>query len=245
MTCVERYLSKHYEHLLQMANRYVGEDYGGDLLNDLCVTYLHENDKAEELCKRGELGAYIGRTLQICGFSKTSPFYTKYKKHLDQVTSNTPVEFLKQTEQEGEKNEIEIKNQMNAVFRILQEVRWIDAEIYKAYHLHSHSLNSLSNATGISKNTIYKSVKTAQAYLEENSQRIRRHGGEFDTEESKAGSGGSDGGRLRLQREEELAKQEVPVFPSDERAGPKNLGRGARASDAKECADDGPAGNGD
>ena len=80
MSCVRRYLTENYNHLYRLARKYVGSDLAGDLLNDLCLNYLNENDHAEQLCERGELGAYLNRTMQICGFSSSSPFYKKYKK---------------------------------------------------------------------------------------------------------------------------------------------------------------------
>lgn len=192
MSCVTRYLSENYNHFLRLANRYVGPQYGGDLLNDLCAKYLDGNDKIEALCERNELGPYITRTLQICGFSQNSPFYRKYKKHHKKEVLDYPLAVLSaQPELEGAK-QIQIEYQIEQVFTILQEIRWIDAEIFKAYYLHEHSLNSLADATGISKNTIYKAVKTAQSHCQENRQRIRGHGGAIDSgrsqEDSRGGS---------------------------------------------------------
>lgn len=180
MSCVRQYLSENYNHFLGLANKYVGREYGGDLLNDLCAKYL-DSEKIEALCKRDELGPYITRTLQICGFSQNSPFFRKYKKHHKKEVRGYPLSALAGQAQEETINEIQIEYQIEQVFTILQEIRWIDAEIFKAYYLHEHSLNTLADATGISKNTIYKAVKTAQAYCQENRQRIRGYDRELDS----------------------------------------------------------------
>ena len=234
MTCVQCYLSRRYDHFLMLAKKYVGDDLGGDLLNDLCIKWLDGNERIEALCERGEFGPYITRSLQISGFSASTPFFKKYRKDRRRAVDQWPLELLTRTEQDGEKNEIEIKNQLEGVFHILQEIRWIDAEIFKAYHLHEHSLKSLADATGISKNTIYKAVKTAQTYCEENRERIRGYSGSPDSGCGEGRGGESSGGGLRLQGTEGLAEQTVPLFPGDDREGQKDLGGCPGTSDEAE-----------
>lgn len=179
MTCVRSFFARNYDRLLQIANRYVGPDDGGDLLNDLCVRYL-DNEKVEAICARGELMQYVVRTLQICSFSTSTPFYYKYRKERARIASGYPLHLLTETAEIEEKNHEQIENQISEVFCILQEIRWLDAEIFKAYHLHNHSIRTLSDATGISKATIYKAIKTAQTHLKENECRIRGQRGEGD-----------------------------------------------------------------
>lgn len=179
MTCVRRFFTDNYERLLEIANRYVGPDEGGDLLNDLCIRYL-ESKKVEEICARGELMQYTVRALQICSFSTTTPFFYKYRSYRSRIAHGYPLHLLTETAQIEEKNHEQIENQITEVFCILQEIRWLDAEIFKAYHLHNHSIRTLSDATGISKGTIYKAIKTAQTHLKENESRIRGHGREGD-----------------------------------------------------------------
>lgn len=226
MTCVDRYLSENYDHLYRLARKYVGEQYAGDLLNDMCLTHL-SSDKAEALCERGELGRYINRSMQICGFSQTSPFYKKYKKHHEKETGNMPMDVL--PAEDVQNNEEELEYQIQQVFTILHGVRWLDRELFKVYYLHEHSLNTLSNATGISKDTIYKSVKTAREYLQKNAARFRRHSGIHDSGE---GQGCSREGRrrgLRLREKEAMAKQAVPLLPPLYRQGQKIMGGYAKA----------------
>jgi len=230
MSCVRRYLTENYNHLYRLARKYVGSDLAGDLLNDLCLNYLNENDHAEQLCERGELGAYLNRTMQICGFSSSSPFYKKYKKHTEKEARGLPMEIFRNVEQDEEKNIVDIENQIEGVFHILQEIRWIDAEIFKAYYLHEHSLNTLSDATGISRHTIYKAVKTAQAYCEENRERIRGYGGEPNSGAGQESGEGSSRGRLRMRQAEGMVEPQIPVLQNDGRQGQEGLGNGTVAS---------------
>ena len=168
------FINSNYDYLLGLANRYVGEEYGGDLLNDLFLIYLGGDTKHEEMCERGELMKYICRTLAICGFSKSSRFYYKYKKHRERHADRYPVEILRESyNEESEPNKKEVESQIHMVFSILEEVRWFDANVFKSYYLHSHSLRTLSDATGIPKNTLYKSIQKAKTHLQENTERIR------------------------------------------------------------------------
>jgi|TARA_R110002153_G_scaffold1511_1_gene7747 hypothetical protein len=174
MSCVRLFINSNYDYLLGIANKYVGEEYGGDLLNDLFLIYLEGDEKHEEMCERGELMKYICRTLAICGFSKSSRFYYKYKKHRERHADRYPIEIVRSNlNSETETGEKNVENQMNMVFSILEEVRWFDANVFKSYYLHSHSLRTLSDATGIPKNTLYKSIQKAKAHLQENTKRIR------------------------------------------------------------------------
>ncbi len=174
MGCVNKFIEENYDYLLNVSKRYVGEDYAGDLLNDLILSYLENEEKYEPICKRNELMSYMCRSMAICGFSKSSRFYYKYKKHNEKLARKYPIEILKAIEDSTDTiTQIDIENQIEDVFRILQEIRWFDAEVFKSYYLHSHSLKTLSDATEISKNTLYKSIKTAKEHLKENRKRIR------------------------------------------------------------------------
>ena len=163
MRCVSLFIENNYNYLLNLSNRAVGIDFGGDLLNDLTLAYLEDDEKYEPLCIRGELMKYICRSIAICGFSKSTRFYYKYKKHNEKVARRYPIEILSaQVDIDSTITQQDLENQMDDAFSILKEIRWFDAEV-----------KSLSDATGIPKNTLYKSIQTAKDHLKENSERIR------------------------------------------------------------------------
>lgn len=173
MSCVSNFIETNYQYLLDMSNRYVGENYGGDLLNDLTLTYLENIEKYESICKRGELMSYTSRSMAICGFSSNSRFYYKYKKHTEKLARRYPVHILASTEDDYSiTNQKDVDEQITEAFIVLKEIRWFDAEVFKSYYLHSHSLKSLSDATGINKNTLYQSIQKAKNYLKKNQKRI-------------------------------------------------------------------------
>tara|TARA_R110001583_G_scaffold195289_2_gene371510 strand:- start:1023 stop:1559 length:537 start_codon:yes stop_codon:yes gene_type:complete len=172
MSCVRLFFEENYEELLKVSKRYV-QGYGGDLLHDLAVYYLEEpRPLLEELCKKGELKKYICRTMAICSFSKTTRFYYKYKKHTEKIV-NYPAFLLKSVEDNVEK-EYDTAKTMKHINSILQDMDWFNAEVFRIYYLHSHSLKTLSNATGISKSTLYNALKKAQEEVKEKIKGFRR-----------------------------------------------------------------------
>ncbi len=173
MNCIGSFVKTNYDYLLGVSNGYVGVEFGADLLNDLTLTYLENEEKYRPICERGELMKYVCRSLAICGFSKSSRFYYKYKKHQEKIAKRYPIDIIRETEDAySSTKQKDIEQQVAEAFSILEEIRWFDAEVFKSYYLHSHSLKTLSDATGIPKNTLYKSIQTAKAHLKENSERI-------------------------------------------------------------------------
>ena len=231
MSLLHTWIEENYAYLIRVANRYVGRGLAADLIGDLCVVYLENPDKYIGMIDRNEMMRYVCRTIHICSFSKKSRFYYKYKKHDEQMAHDYPLVLLKDNATETDQiNHQEIENQIDEVFCILQEIRWVDAEVYKAYHLHSHSLSTLSDATGISKNTIYKAIKTAQAHLEENTQRIRGYGGSVDTRSSEGSGEQNSRGGLRMRQTEGLVEQTVSLLQTFERSRQKAMGRSPGSS---------------
>ena len=167
MSCIKEFIAEHYDYLLGVANHHVGEDLGGDLLNDLCAVYLKESPEHVELCKSGELFKYVCKTLSICGFSKTSTFYYKYKKHQEVEVQDYRIERHPIEINEQSSNSKDLSKQLTLAFSILDELKWFEASLFKAYYLHEHTLKTLSDATGIKKSTIAKSVKQAERKAKE------------------------------------------------------------------------------
>jgi|TARA_R110002020_G_scaffold201828_2_gene404700 hypothetical protein len=182
MSCIKDFITEHYDYLLGVANHHVGEDLGGDLLNDLFTVYLKESPEHVELCRSGELFKYVCKTLSICGFSKTSTFYYKYKKHQEVEVQDYRIERHPIEINEHSSKSKDISKQLTLAFSILDELKWFEASLFKAYYLHNHTLKSLSDATGIKKSTIAKSVKKAERKAKENVERVRGLHRESDTQ---------------------------------------------------------------
>ena len=173
-TCVQKFLSENYDYLSRICCGYVGDELGDDLMHDLCVNVLENNkDKFNQLCERGELMYYLLGVIRINAFSKTTRFYYKYKKHKEHEATLSTQNIAQPVPNEVAQEYI--KKRMTEANELLKGLTWFDAEVFKIYYLHSHSLNTLSDATGISKTTINQALHRARRHIrtkKENAQAI-------------------------------------------------------------------------
>lgn len=169
--CVDRFVREAQEELLDMCQRYV-KDFGDDLWQDICFDLL-TRDKYEQLCQRGELRFYLIRVIRLAGFSKTTPFYRKYKKHHDH--EQLGVEFLMRDQ--GEVDWVRDASQQQIVDDAMKKLDWFDAQVMRIYYLDGHTLKTLSHETGIGKSTLSIAIKRAKEGIQKEiqEQRARRH----------------------------------------------------------------------
>jgi len=176
VTCIEEFFDDHYEELKHISNICVGEKYGNDLVNDVAVSILErDDDKYTEMCERGELLWYVLRWIKICSFSKTTRFYYKYKKWTENVTFEYPMHAVgNMTDSYKDLNH---KEQLQVIDSLLEDLNWFEAEIFRVYYIHNHSINTLTNATGIGRKTIQDSLKKSKDYIQKNKEKIQGTGG--------------------------------------------------------------------
>ena len=173
MTCFENFLTNEYETLRRYAEYVAGKTWGEDLLHDMSMTFLAKGEAIDKLCTRGEIMAYMKRAMRIASWHEDGKFYKHYKKY-EKLRTQVDIEQMMLDDGMIIYRE---KKQLGMVFSILQEINWFDREIFKAYYLHSHSLNTFSDATGINRQTIYRSIRKAQAHIKAKAQEIERAGG--------------------------------------------------------------------
>lgn len=152
---------------------YVGDSLGDDLFHDTCVWLLEDNtNKYEEMCERGELWYYVARVLKINAFSKTTRFYYKYKKHKEREdnTLDFHVQFLVYSQETEEAMTKQQRKTIASIQTVLGDVPWFERELFKIYYLHEHTLQTLSDATGINRNTIHKALRRAKRKIQKHNQ---------------------------------------------------------------------------
>jgi len=151
---------------------YVGEELGQDLMHDLCVTILEDNgEKYEDICNRGELWYYLIRVAKINAFSKTTRFYYKYKKHKERETNDLDFHVLLiPNKTNDQRTDTWTSQHMPNVDAVLGTLPFFEREIFRVYYLHEHTLNTLSHATGINRNTIHKALRRARRKIDKYNQ---------------------------------------------------------------------------
>lgn len=166
MTCVQKFIAEHYDYLSKMCVGMVGAELGEDLWHDLCVLIVEDKDgKYADLCARDEIMYYVLGVIRINAYSKNTRFYYKYLKHKEHHTAaDIRWQDIKQQEIDNTSEE-HVERKLLEAKELLKEVPWFEAEVFKIYYLHSHSLQSLSDATGISRTTINQALHRARHKL--------------------------------------------------------------------------------
>ncbi len=169
MTCFENFINENYNVLLEQSNRYIGKKYGSDVLHDMLYTFLQKQEKLEAMCERGEMMPYICRAIYVVSYSNKSFYNREYKKH-DRLRA----EYNERCDPLEEVIFSQHEKQLKTVFAILQDIQWFDREVFKAYYLHNHTLDTFTNATGIPRATLYKSIRKAKRQIKKRIEEVER-----------------------------------------------------------------------
>ena len=137
-----------------------------DLLQDI-VVYLYDmkQEKVAQMIEKKQLSFFIARMMIQQYQSCSSPFYKKYKapRKYNHLSNNLP--------SKENKNIIKKKKEDEKKFEWietnLKELNWFDVQTFIIYYKDSHSFSSMSKATKISKNTLYKAVRKVKDHLKE------------------------------------------------------------------------------
>ena len=176
MNCFETFVTNNYEELKSYAIHSVGNTrgyasanlYATDLLHDIVIVFLAKGEAIDSLCQRKEIRQYMKRSIKLAAMYKHGIYNKKYGTY-ESLKTNYDIENIQQEDEEWISYE---KKQLGTVYAILQKMRWFDREVFKAYYLHSHTLDTFSNATGINRQTIYRSIRKAKAKIQEEAAKV-------------------------------------------------------------------------
>jgi hypothetical protein len=139
----------------------------------VCLKYPKE--KMEFIIKDGKLFFFVARIMANMYHSKTSTYYYKiarfYDKHtLQDCNKMQKFIFTNNTKQQDKIELIEM---------LLDELYWYDRELFKLYYFgeidgNKYTLSSLANKTGISRRSIFTTIKNVKTYIKKRLDEIRR-----------------------------------------------------------------------
>ncbi len=167
---------KEYNKLLDIAKNICKTDYVEDLLHEaLFATLCYPEEKIQFIKKDGKLFFFVARIMANMYHSKTSTYYYNiarfYDKHvLQDCTKIQSFIFTKETTKQD--NIILIES-------ILDELYWYDRELFKLYYFgeingNKYTLQSLADKTGISRRSIFTTVKNVKNYIKKRLNETRR-----------------------------------------------------------------------
>jgi len=207
MDCIDRFFIKEREQLVLVASKYVRQN-GSDLVQDVIVQIYSDKDKYFKICERGELFFYLIRIFRLAGFSKTSQYYYKYRRHEDRHRPlNEGALAFDEPSEDWMEREVQLDlwtaKMMASVEHVLTDLNWFESQLFKIYYLHNHTITTLSNDTGIARTTINRSIRKTKAYLqktysEKEADWDRGYGGENSGIDRGKSNSKFDYGRLRL-----------------------------------------------
>ena len=167
---------REYNKMVDIAKNICKTDLAEDLLHEaLYATFKYPEEQIEFIKKDGKLFFFVARIMANMYHSKTIKYYYKiarfYDKHtLQDCTKISKFIFTNDTTQQ---------ENIELIESILDELYWYDREMFKLYHFGEingkrYTLQSLADKTGISRRSIFTTIKNVKTYIKKRINEIRR-----------------------------------------------------------------------
>ena len=179
MAVVQKYIRENYAAIIDIAKVITKghhPDYE-DLAHEVILMVLTANrEKMAKIVEKNQMRFWIIRLCINNYRSTTSRYHYKYRKpkerHRQAAEHLRHVHSLDEIEQK-KWNEV----LLNFIEDKLQDVEWFEKNCFAIYYGDKHSLNSLAEETGISRNTLYRAIRDVRTYIqnEKEKQGLRRH----------------------------------------------------------------------
>jgi DNA-directed RNA polymerase specialized sigma24 family protein len=157
------YLSKNYQALQEMA-RTIARNRRPDW-EELChetilALYATNPELVKDLIKRKQLRYWAARIMLNQYNSSTSAFHYTYRK--PEERNRKAAEEIRRWSEPDEVDHEAIEKLHTFIEQELRELPKFERLVTTVYFHHGHSLNTLADASGISRTIIYKAIKKAK-----------------------------------------------------------------------------------
>jgi len=125
-------------------------------MNKQTLIDIYEKDGLEGIVRYGAVAIHRALT------SKRSNYYYKYRKYYTKIvdaSSITQVPFVK--------DDLYKKKLIHKVEKALKNMYWYDSKVFTVYYEERHTLDSLAKKTGISRNSLFSTIKKVRTKLKE------------------------------------------------------------------------------
>ena len=167
---------REYNKMLDIAKNICKTDLAEDLLHEaLYATFKYPEEQIEFIKKDGKLFFFVARIMANMYHSKTSSYYYQiarfYDKHnLQDCTKLSKFIFTYDSQQQ---------EHIELIESILEELYWYDKELFKLYYFgenngQKYTLTSLADKTGISRRSIFTTIKNVKTYIKKRIDDFRR-----------------------------------------------------------------------
>ena len=164
---------KQYNKLRSIAKNFIPSKDLDDVLSEAVLSLLENKPKLQSLIDTGDLYRYFNRVCKNLYYSKTSKYHYKYNKIKDTLHFTDTL----RTEIEDD-NLYNIVEDSDLINEILSELYWYDRELFKLYVLGDnngkrYTLDSIAKKTGISRMSIYITIKGVKSYVRKRLKEVR------------------------------------------------------------------------
>tara|TARA_R110000744_G_scaffold117562_3_gene219820 strand:- start:155 stop:718 length:564 start_codon:yes stop_codon:yes gene_type:complete len=148
------------------------EDKASDVVQMTMEALLKmPKETLQDIYNKGGLLWYTIRIINLNIKSKTSRYYYKYNKYYERIDGNTcnssySPDFYENKAIETERSTTHIR--LDAIDELIKEVYWYDRELFLTYYKGGYTLDTLAKKTGISRTSIFYTIKKVRKFLKEN-----------------------------------------------------------------------------
>ena len=119
---------------------------------------IYEKDGIEGIVKYGAVAIHRAIT------SSRSNYYYKYRKYYTKIVDCGVVDITQVPEF---KDDLYKKKLIHKVEKELENMYWYDKKVFEVYYNEGHTLDSLAEKTGISRNSLFSTIKKVRTQLKE------------------------------------------------------------------------------
>ena len=160
---LDRYLARNYDDLLQAAERIAGRN-GHDLLHEVIIQlYQTKEETLSGLLERGQMKYCVLRVMVNNYNSKTSRYHYKWRKDAERRRK-----FANHIRDwwDGDGVAAHRDQLLTHIEEQLADLPWFDAEVFAIYFEEGHTLDSFAEATGISRHTLYTTIRRVRKRIQ-------------------------------------------------------------------------------
>ena len=113
---------------------------------------------------------YIIRMISLNINSKTSRYYYKYNKYYELFEGNSTATYSLYNYENtpGDNNRSSTHIRLDSIDDLLSSLYWYDRELFLTYYRDSYTLDSLAAKTGISRTSIFNTLKKVRDFIKDN-----------------------------------------------------------------------------
>ena len=150
------------KELIEIPKNFIPAKDVDDLTQEVLVQLLSmPAKKLQRLIDRNEIHKYFNRMCKLNYYSKNSRYYYTYKKVYEHITFSDKL--LSGIQKQ---DDVYITGDTDLIHSILDELYWYDRELFKLYVLgENNSYTTLARKTGISRISIYYTIKSVKRYI--------------------------------------------------------------------------------